>query len=101
VRPTVVAIDLTAGGGQTGLSVGDRVTIVGTGLYTGEAAVIEKFATGVIPAAFVRTDSGRTRQVRTIDLQPIPKGTPAPAPASAPAASASPDEAAPEPAPES
>ena len=43
----------------------------GGGLYAGEAAVIEKMATGVIPAALVRTEAGRTRQVRTIDLEPI------------------------------
>jgi hypothetical protein len=33
--------------------------------------VIERFSTGAIPAAVVRTEAGRTRQVRTIDLQPI------------------------------
>ena len=70
-RPTVAAINLTAATGQKNLSVGDRVRIVGTGLYSGEAAVIERFAAGVIPAALVRTEAGRTRQVRTIDLEPI------------------------------
>jgi hypothetical protein len=53
------------------LSVGDRVRIAGGGLYAGEAAVIEKLTSGVIPAALVRTEAGRTRQVRTIDLEPI------------------------------
>jgi hypothetical protein len=71
VRTSVVAIDVTAGGGRTGLALGDRVRIIGTGLYAGEAAVIERFAGGVVPAALVRTESGRTRQVRTIDLEPI------------------------------
>jgi hypothetical protein len=71
VRPTVAAINLNAAAGQKNLSVGDRVRIVGGGLYSGEAAVIERFAGGVIPAAFVRTESGHTRQVRTIDLEPI------------------------------
>jgi hypothetical protein len=71
LRPTVATIDLLAGGGRAGLSVGDRVRITGGGLYAGEAAVIEKMATGVIPAALVRTEAGRTRQVRTIDLEPI------------------------------
>ena len=71
VRPTVVAIDLTAGSGRTGLAIGDRVRIVGTGLYSGEAAVIERFPRAIVPAAFVRTEAGRTRQVRTIDLEPI------------------------------
>jgi hypothetical protein len=71
VRPTVAAINLNAAAGQKNLSVGDRVRIIGGGLYSGEAAVIERFAGGVIPAAFVRTEAGNTRQVRTIDLEPI------------------------------
>jgi hypothetical protein len=70
-RPTVVAIDLTAGAGQAGLSVGDRVVINGTGLYAGETARIERLTGGIIPGAVVRTDAGRARQVRTIDLSPI------------------------------
>jgi hypothetical protein len=71
VRPTVAAIDVKAAAGQKDLSVGDRVRIVGGGLYSGESAVIERFAGGVIPAALVRTEAGRTRQVRTIDLERI------------------------------
>jgi hypothetical protein len=71
VRPTVAAINLNAAAGQKNLSVGDRVRIIGGGLYSGEAAVIERFAGGVIPAAFVRTEAGHARQVRTIDLEPI------------------------------
>jgi hypothetical protein len=67
----VATIDLTAGSGRAGLSIGDRVRISGSGLYAGEAAVIEKLTSGVIPAALVRTEAGRTRQVRTIDLEPI------------------------------
>ncbi len=62
---------MTASGGRTGLSVGDRVRISGTGLYAGEAATIEKITGGCIPAALVRTEAGHTRQVRTIDLEPI------------------------------
>ena len=69
VRPTVASINLTAGAGQAGFAVGDRVRIAGTGLYTGEAAVIESIAGGVIPSAVVRTEAGRTRRVRTIDLE--------------------------------
>ncbi len=69
---TSTAIDATAGAGRSGLVVGGRVRIVGTGLYAGEAAVIDRFAGNVIPAALVRTESGRSRQVRTIDLEPIP-----------------------------
>jgi hypothetical protein len=67
----VATIDLNAGSGRAGLSVGDRVRISGGGLYAGEAAVIEKLTSGVIPAALVRTDAGHTRQVRTIDLEPL------------------------------
>ena len=65
------AIDITAIGGRKGLAVGDRVTIAGTGLYSGEEAVIERFMGSVIPAATVRTVSGNTRQVRTVDLDPV------------------------------
>lgn len=71
IRPTVVSINLDAASGRTDLTVGDRVRINGGGLYSGEAATIEKFAGGVIPAAVVRTEAGKTRQVRTIDLEPI------------------------------
>lgn len=71
VPHTAVAIDPTAMTGRPGLLVGARVRIVGTGLYSGEPAVIERFAGNVIPSAIVRTDSGRSRQVRTIDLEPI------------------------------
>jgi len=71
VRPTVAIIDLTAGKGRTGLSVGGRVRITGTGLYSGEIAVIERLSKGVIPSAVVRTEAGKTRQVRTIDLEPV------------------------------
>ena len=74
VRPTVASINLSAGAGRTGLTVGDRVRINGTGLYSGELATIEKLATGAIPSAVVRTDAGRTRQVRTIDLEPVAAG---------------------------
>lgn len=45
---------------------------MGSGLYNGEAAVIEKLSGGVIPTALVRTEAGRSRQARTIDLEPIP-----------------------------
>jgi hypothetical protein len=72
VRPTVATIDPTATTGKAGFSVGDRVRITGAGLYAGEAAIIEKLTTGVIPGALVRTEAGRTRQVRTVDLDPLP-----------------------------
>jgi len=94
-RPTVATIDVNAGIGRPGLSIGSRVRISGSGLYGGELAVIERFATGVIPSAVVRTDNGKTRQVRTIDLEPVapgttatPAATPAPNPSAAPAPAA-------------
>ena len=70
VRPTVVAIDMRAAAGGD-LAIGDRVRIVGSGLYSGEAAVVESLPGGVIPSALVRTEAGRTRRVRTIDLERI------------------------------
>ena len=45
--------------------------IAGNGLYAGEIAVIERLSNGVIPSAVVRTEAGKTRQVRTIDLEPV------------------------------
>lgn len=97
VRPTVASINLSAGAGRAGLKVGDRVRITGNGLYSGELATIDRLTSGVIPSAVVRTDAGRTRQVRTIDLEPVAGGPPASAPPSAapsppPAASASAEE---------
>jgi hypothetical protein len=73
VRPSVVAIDLTAGAGGGAFAIGDRVRIVGSGLYSGEEAVVESLPGGVIPSALVRTESGRTRRVRTIDLEKLPR----------------------------
>ena len=72
MRTTVASINLSASKGREGLAIGDRVRIIGSGLYSGEAAVIEKLPASVIPTALVRTEAGRTRQVRTIDLEPIP-----------------------------
>jgi hypothetical protein len=71
VPPSVATINTSAGRGRAGLLAGSRVTILGTGLYAGEVAVVERFVGGVIPAALVRTEAGRTRQVRTIDLEPV------------------------------
>jgi hypothetical protein len=89
VRPTVATIDLNAGKGRAGLAVGGRVRIAGTGLYAGEIAIIEKLVTGVIPQAVVRTEAGKTRQVRTIDLEPVAPGAQASGPsAQAPTAAA-------------
>ena len=87
IRPTVATIDLTAGKGRAGLTVGGRVRISGTGLYSGEIATIEKLVTGVIPQAVVRTEAGKPRLVRTIDLEPVATvttNTPPPAAPEAP-----------------
>jgi len=76
--PTVAVINRQASTGKAGIEVGMRVTIMGTGLYAGETAVVESIAGGVIPAANVRTEAGRTRRVRTIDLAPVARTAPAP-----------------------
>lgn len=76
VRPTVASINLSAGAGRAGLKPGDRVRITGSGLYSGELATIDRLTNGVIPSAVVRTDAGRTRQVRTIDLEPVAGAAP-------------------------
>ena len=93
VRPTVASINLSASTGRAGLKLGDRVRINGTGLYSGELATIEKLTTGPIPSAVVRTVAGRTRQVRTIDLEPVAAAASTAQPSAqqgAPAASAEP-----------
>lgn len=82
---TVVTIDTRAGVGRTGIALGARVRILGTGLYAGELAVVQGLVGGVIPAAHVRTEAGRTRRVRTIDLELV---APEPHPRPATAASA-------------
>jgi hypothetical protein len=89
VRPTVAVIDLNASKGRAGLTVGARVRIVGSGLYSGEVAVIERLTSGVIPSAVVRTEAGKTRQVRTIDLEPVGAAT-TDAPAATPSTDAGP-----------
>lgn len=66
----VVSIDVTAIRGREGVVPGMRVEIA-AGLYAGEPAVVESMAGGVIPAVVVRTDAGRTRRVRVIDLVPV------------------------------
>ena len=71
IRPNLATINLAAKLGRSGLAIGDRVRINGSGLYSGEEAVIVRFGTGAVPMAAVRTDSGRSRLVRTIDLTPL------------------------------
>jgi len=81
VRRTVATLNMPARAGRGDIKTGDRVRIVGPGLYSGENAVVESVVGGVIPAALVRTDAGRSRRVRTVDLEPISEPMPAePAP---------------------
>ena len=100
-RPAALSINTSALEGRPGLSVGDRVRILGTGLYAGEIAIIERVVGGVVPAASVRTEAGRSRTVRTIDLAPVgpAKDAPvsdAPAPAAPEPAAPAPDAPAPD-----
>jgi hypothetical protein len=68
-----VTINLQAMTGRSDIRQGTRVRI-GSGMYEGEVAVVESVVGGVIPAAVVRTASGQTRRVRTVDL--LPEGAP-------------------------
>jgi hypothetical protein len=79
VRSTVASIDLAALTGRDDISVGDRVRIGGDGLYAGELAVVESVISGLIPAATVRTEAGKVRRVRAVDLErPTPTREPSP-----------------------
>ena len=71
VRSTVANINLAALDVRTDLKVGDRVKIGGGGLYAGELAIVESLSNGVIPAAAVRTDAGKTRRIRAVDLERV------------------------------
>jgi hypothetical protein len=73
VRSTVAEIDLRALEGRADVAVGDRVRIGGDGLYAGETAVVESVLSGLIPAATVRTEAGKVRRVRAVDLQRLPR----------------------------
>jgi hypothetical protein len=65
----VANINLDAMTGRADVRQGSRVQIA-SGLYAGEIATVESVVGGVIPAAVVRTEAGRTRRVRTVDLIP-------------------------------
>jgi hypothetical protein len=86
VRSTVAEINLQALDRRDDLNIGDYVRIGGDGLYAGEIAVVESIVGGLIPAAGVRTEAGKTRRVRAIDLQRVPKPQPNQAGADAPIA---------------
>jgi hypothetical protein len=73
---SLVSIDGTALTGRAGIVVGTRVRILGTGLYAGEHAIVERLVAGVIPSASVRTEAGNVRTARTIDLEPAPAPEP-------------------------
>ncbi|MEI7743806.1 MAG: hypothetical protein WCK58_08670 [Chloroflexota bacterium] len=75
--PTVARINTQAGVGKAEIRVGMPVTILGTGRGAGEVAIVESLTFGVIPAATVRTESGLTRRVRTVDLSPAQRTAPA------------------------
>jgi hypothetical protein len=66
-----VTINLDAMKGRE-LHQGSRVQIT-SGIYAGEFAIVESLVSGVIPAAVVRTEAGKTRRARTVDLVPAPK----------------------------
>jgi hypothetical protein len=67
-----VTINLQAKTGRTDIVAGSRVRIT-SGLFAGEIATVESLVGGVIPAAVVRTEGGKTRRARTVDLIPEPK----------------------------
>jgi len=75
VRTTVATINLAALEIRNDLSVGHRVRIGGEGLYSGESAVVESLVVGVIPAAMVLTEAGKTMRVRTVYREPLPAET--------------------------
>jgi len=88
---TVATINTQAGVGRAGIVPGLRVIIQGTGLYTGEIAVVQSLVPGVISAAVVKTEAGQTRRVRTVDLAPAPKASAEPAGATGAAGAAQPE----------
>ena len=90
-RPNLATINLAAAAGRDGFAVGDRVRIDASGMYAGEIAVIERLSSGVIPSALVRTESGGSRQVRTIELVAAPNQSPPEKPSDSPPESPSED----------
>ena len=77
VRSTVATINLAALDVRDDLKVGHRVKIGGGGLYAGEFAIVESILSGIIPAAMVRTEAGKTRRVRSVDLERVAAEKPA------------------------
>jgi hypothetical protein len=62
-----VSINLDAMRAGAGIEKGDRIQIR-SGMYAGEFGTVESVVGGVIPAAVIRTDDGRSRRVRAVDL---------------------------------
>ena len=75
-----VSINLQATTGRADIHAGLRVRVAG-GLYEGEVGTVESMVGGVIPAAVVRTEAGKVRRIRTVDLAPAPAQARAPEPA--------------------
>ncbi len=69
--PTVAIIDMKARQGRADVVAGTRVLVSGSGPFAGEAGVVERVIPGAIPAAMVRTESGRSGRVRLVDCEPI------------------------------
>jgi len=91
--PTVAVINRDAILGRASIAAGIWATIVGTGANAGESGRVEKVVPGVIPAAIVRLESGKTRRVRTVDLMPSSQPQPATqsTPATQPTSQSTPD----------
>jgi hypothetical protein len=66
----VAVINQEALNGRADIVEGAWVTITGTGANAGESGRVERLVPGVIPAAVVAIQGGRTRRVRTVDLVP-------------------------------
>jgi hypothetical protein len=77
-RPTVATINVQAVQGRSGLRVGGRVRVLGTGRLAGQIGTIDKLVTGGISQAIVRIEGGETGRVRTIDLEPLDGEAPGP-----------------------
>ncbi len=69
--PSLAIINTAAAAGRSDIFVGLRVSVPASASNPAEAGVVERLVPGVIPAAMVRTESGKTRRVRTIDLVPL------------------------------
>src|SRR5665811_1888205 len=76
-RLIVATINLAALDVRDDLAVGHRVRIGGGGLYAGEIAVVESIIlSGIIPAYMVRTEAGKSRRVRAVDLERVAQERP-------------------------